>query len=107
MGLYKPKRIMETDETRFGVCLWRFDDGSYLMDDQLNHFSAQGVPYDPLVEQKMRRAVLQMGIENGAPFWLPGLRKITEGEWEDQMASLLDGEIPDAVDVYRQNRNGN
>lgn len=106
MGLYKPKRTMEAPDVGYGVCVWRFDDGSYLMDEYQNHFCAQGVPFDIEVEKKMIREATLMGISTGKPFWLPGFRKISTNEWEDQMALLLEGEIPDAVDVYRQSENG-
>ena len=98
---------METTETAFGVCVWQFPDGSYLMDREQNHFCAQGRPYDPIVEYKLTQEVLGMGIEEGKAFWLPGFRKITGNEWEDQMAALQDGEVPDAVDAYRQDKYGN
>lgn len=106
MSLYKPKRVMEVDQEdlAFGICVWQFPDGSYLQNDQGDYFSAQGPVYDIVVEKKMRDSVKTMGITNGKPFWLPGMRKITNSEWEDQMERLQDGKIPDPVDVYRQIR---
>lgn len=97
---------MEVQESGFGICLWRFPDGSYIMDNEQNYLSAQGTVGDKVVEHKMTRAALSLGVSDGEPFWLPGFRKITTNEWEDQMALLQDGEIPDAVDVYRQDVNG-
>lgn len=108
MALYKPKRIMEVPEEdlAFGICVWQFPDGSYLTDEQGNYFAAQARVYDPVMEKKMRDAVKSMGITEGRPFWLPGMRKITNSEWEDQMERLQDGKIPDVADLYRQVRDG-
>ena len=107
MAIYKPKRVMEASDVGYAVCLWRFPDGSYIMDREQNYLSAQGQYGDKAVEHKMTRAALSMGVTDGEPFWLPGFRKITGNEWEDQMAALQDGEVPDAVDVYRQDKYGN
>lgn len=104
MGLYKPKRVMEVpeDSLAFGICVWQFPDGSYLQDEYGNHFCAQSGVGNPITESKMRNAVKEMGITEGNILWLPGFRKITNSEWEDQMERLLDGKIPDSVDIYRQ-----
>lgn len=108
MGLYKPKKTMEVDpdQLAFGVCVWQFPDGSIFRNEYGEEFCAQGRPYDPVMEKKMRDAVKDFGITEGKPFWLPGLRKITNSEWEDQMERLQDGKIPDIVDVVRQIKNG-
>lgn len=105
MGIYKPKRVMETLDVGYAICLWRFPNGAYIVDGEQNYLCAQGKLGDKIIEEKMRRAALSMGFSEGEPFWLPGFRKITDGEWEDQMAALQDGHIPDAVDIYRQNGN--
>jgi hypothetical protein len=100
-----PKQTAEVNNPGFGVCLWQMPDGTYIMDDHGNHLSAQGRPHDPKVEEKMRRAASSLGIENGRPFWLPGFRKVTQSEWEDQMDHLASGKIPDPVDQYLQVKN--
>lgn len=106
--MYKPKRIMEVSdkELAFGVCVWQMPDGSILRDEEGREFSAQARSFDPAMENKMREAVKALGITEGRPMWLPGFRKITNSEWEDQMERLQEGLIPDVADVYRQIRDG-
>lgn len=108
MAVWKPKRVMEASEEdlAFGICVWQLPDGSYVQDGDGNHLSAQSWVGNPVMEEKMSRAAKSLGVKEGKPFWLPGFRKITQGEWEDQMERLLDGKVPDAVDIYRQEKNG-
>src|ERR1044072_549929 len=100
--LYRPKRVLESAETGFGVYLWRLPNGSYVMDSKQNYLNCPSRPNNPIVEAKMRKCAESLGITEGEPFWLPGFRRITDGEWEDQMAELQSGGIPDVVDVWRQ-----
>jgi hypothetical protein len=106
MALLQPKRVMETPNYAYGVCLWQLPDKSYIMDMEQNYLSVYGRINDPVLESRMIRAAKSLGVEVGQPVWLPGFRKITTSEWEDQMAELQDGGIPDPVDVYRQDKYG-
>lgn len=102
--LYKPKRTLVNEfKEDWGICLWKLPDGSYIMDNQGNYLVAGPTKmYTASIEHKMISAARSLGITEGQPFWLPGFRKITDSEWEDQMERLLDGKVPDAADVYRQ-----
>lgn len=97
-----PKRTMVAPDVGFGICLWRFPDGSYVRDKEGNYLVAQGSLNDPIIERKMVSAARSLGITDGTFFWLPGFRKITDDEYEGQMADLIDGKIPDPVDIWRQ-----
>jgi hypothetical protein len=101
-GLYVPKRRVEFDDVEYGVCLWRKPDGSYIANDDGDYLSIQGRVGDVRLEEKLRKAAAECGVYEGEPVWLPGFRKITDGEWEDQMDRLLSGKIPDLADLFRQ-----
>lgn len=89
-------------ESSIGVCLWEID-GKYLSDGDGGFLSLEGVIGDRRVEEKMRKAARYWtGIEVGQPKWLPGARKISDDEYDDQKERLLDGKIPDVVDEVRQ-----
>jgi phage portal protein BeeE len=100
-------RIGAVQEHEFGVCVWEIEDDTskYLSDDEQNYLSLEGKLGDLEVEKKMRKAAehyLGDKVNEGRPVWLPGYRKISDMEHDDQMARFLEGKIPDEVDVVRQ-----
>lgn len=96
----KPRSVRP--KTKVGVCLWEFD-GKYLSNGEDSFLSMEGIIGDPVVEDKMRKAAhYWTGISLGKPVWLPGYRKVTDAEYDDQMARFLDGQIPDPIDEARQ-----
>jgi hypothetical protein len=101
--MLKPKRVIDEPDLKTGICVWRFPDGTYLQDHNGNYLSAgPAMLNNTIVERRMEKAARACGATSGSAFWLPGFRKITHSEWEDQMERLIDGKIPDVVDLYRQ-----
>jgi hypothetical protein len=104
------KNIQVIVEDLHGVCLWRMPDGSCLGDDEGRYLSVEGQLNDPVSEAKMRDAAIHyLGSEalEGRAVWMSGSRKISDNEYDDQTERLLDGHIPDVVDIARQlERNG-
>jgi hypothetical protein len=101
--LLKPKRVIDEPDMEWGLCLWRLPDGTYIQNDDGDYLSAGPCLIgNKKAEKNMRLAAKQMGVTNGGPFWLPGFRKISNSEHDDQMERLLEGKIPDAADLYRQ-----
>lgn len=104
------KNVQVVAEDLTGVCLWMMPDGACLGDDEGNFLSMEGYINDFIIEKKMRDAarywVGQEALE-GRPHWIPGSRKITSNESDDHMERMLDGDIPDPVDAFKQlNRKG-
>ena len=96
-------------EDLHGVCLWQMPDGACLGDDEGRYLSMEGDLNNPLIEQKMRDAAIHyLGFEalEGKAIWMSGSRKITDGEADDHMERMLDGHIPDPVDVAKQLHRG-
>lgn len=103
MPLLTPKRTIDDPDMEWGICVWQLPHGGYVQDDEGNYLSAGPAKlYDKKVMENMVRAARSLGLKEGKPFWLPGFRKITTSEWEDQMERLMDGKVPDAADLYRQ-----
>lgn len=101
--LYKPKRVLVDEGIEWGIVLWQLPDGTYIEDDDGNYLCAGPCALNnPDAEKNMFRAAANMGVSEGKPFWLPGFRKVTDSEWEDQMERLMDGKVPDPVEAYRQ-----
>lgn len=103
MPLLKPKRTIDDPDMEWGLCVWQLPDGTYVQDAEGNYLSAGPAKlYNRTVMQNMVGAVRSLGVTEGKPFWLPGFRKVSNSEWEDQMERLMEGKIPDAADLYRQ-----
>lgn len=100
--IYIPKRTAEINDPGWGVCLWKLPSGGFIQDSEQNYLCAYGRTMDKEVEEKMCSAAKTFGVTTGHAQWMPGFRKITTSEWEDEMEDLLDGGTPDPVDIYRQ-----
>lgn len=101
--LWRPKRVLEDTVTEWGLLVWKLPDGTYIMNGDQEYLSVGPCKIgNPVAVSNMKAAVASMGITVGEPFWLPGFRKVTQSEWEDQMERLIDGKTPDIVDVVRQ-----
>ena len=101
----KLKNVEIVVEDIYGVCLWQMPDGAYLGDDDGRFLCMEGNLNDFIVEKKMMQAAKSyIGDEalTGEAFWMPGSRKISDNESDDQMERLLDGKIPDPVDQVKQ-----
>lgn len=97
----QPKKSIVVPAGSYGVCLWQFDDGTYLGDGE-GYLSLEGIIGDRRVEQKMRVAARHyLGNNEGKPKWMQG-RKVSNMEYEDQYERLLEGKIPDPVDEVNQ-----
>ncbi len=98
------KRATPVIEDDFGVCLWQMPDGAVLGDEEGRFLSMAGQLNCPIVESKMKKsAIYWLGEEAllGKPMWMPGSRKISDSEYEDQMENLLSGKTPDEVESMK------
>ncbi len=106
MGLIKPSKVSAVKESDYGVCVWELvDDTGQFLGEGEKYLSLEGKLGDEVVEQRMRIAVRSYigdRVEYGRPVWIPGHRKISDMEADDQMARFLDGKIPDEVDEAKQ-----
>src|SRR4051812_29105600 len=94
--LLQPRRTIDEPNLKTGIYVWQLPNGKYIEDDDGNYLVAGPcLLNDHVVEKKMISAARSMGVTEGRPFWLPGFRKVSDMEWEDQMERLLQGKIPD------------
>jgi hypothetical protein len=81
------------------VCVWVMPDGTFVGNEGGEFLCSESLTMgDKLVEYKMRQMIRSMGIKGGRPAWRIG-RKISHMEADEQMARLLEGEIPDEQDA--------
>lgn len=83
-----------------GVYLWELPDGTFLGDDEGNYLSIDAWVGDLDAIAKLRAAANYWGFPHGKPKFWPGRSKVTQSEYEDQMAAFVEGEeIPGDYDV--------
>jgi hypothetical protein len=76
----------------WGVYVWQCADGRVLANNNGDVLSMNGFKGDLEAVRKMRDAATALGHGDGKAAFLPGSRKISQSEYEDQMAAYLDGD---------------
>lgn len=100
-------KAMWVPESRWGVCLWELptdhsSGGGYIASGPGEFLCMEGPVNSPSVEALMREAAIHyLGEDIGKPHWIPGSRKVTSNERDDQMERLLDGKIPDWEEEWK------
>jgi hypothetical protein len=84
----------------WGVLVWQDHEGRIVANKEGDVLSVECFKGDLHALEKMRQAAEYYGIFNGRAAFLPGRRKISQSEYEDQMEAYLDGrEIPGDIDA--------
>lgn len=92
--MIKSKQIW-VPERAFGVCIWIMPDGIPLTDGD-GVLCAEGLVHDEEIEKRVAEAAKYWtGSEEGYIRWVPGARKVTASERDDQAERLNNGLIGD------------
>lgn len=92
--MIKSKQIW-VPERAFGVCIWIMPDGLPLTDGD-GVLCAEGLVHDEEIEKRVAEAAKYWtGSEEGYIRWVPGARKVTASERDDQAERLNNGLIAD------------
>lgn len=93
--MIKSKKIW-VPERAFGVCIWILPDGLPLTDSDGGVLSAEGLVGDETLEKRVAEAAKYWtGSDEGTIRWVPGARKISASERDDQAERLANGLIAD------------
>lgn len=92
--MIKSKNIWVPERT-YGVCLWIMPDGLPLTDGD-GVLCAEGLVGDESLELRVAEAAKYWtGSEDGVIRWVPGARKISSDERDDQAERLAAGLVAD------------
>jgi hypothetical protein len=91
--------INDSPGDRFGVYLWQMPNGSYVADQDKNFLSIASEFGDAIRIQKLKDAVRSFGITEGKPMFFPGHRKVSDEEYQEQLARASAGLVPDTEDI--------
>ncbi len=107
------KKLREIDEVIFGVYVWEMPDGKWVGDDAGHYMLIPSTKGDVNKINALTAAARSYGVIEGRPKFLAGRRKVSDTEYEEQMARLQAGMTPDpwdvgeALDAYRRLKNDN
>lgn len=88
------------------LCLWQDKEGKYIINASGEFLCFQTMNKgDKTVEFKMGQAAKSLGVHGGHPVWRRG-RQVTSMEHDDQMERMIEGKIPDPVEEYMIEENG-
>lgn len=91
--------VVREDHEKYGLYLWQMPDGSFVADDAGNFLNIPSTYGDPSKINNITGVVNQFGIFEGEPVFFGGRRRVTDDEFEDQKARMLDGLVPDTEDI--------
>lgn len=92
-------KISQIQETNLGIYIWRMNNGSWLIDNDGNFLSITSFQGDLTAIAKISAAARNIGYGDGQAIFAPGRRKISDSEFEEQMARQEAGLIPDVYDI--------
>jgi hypothetical protein len=74
-------------------------DGKFLGDDDGNTMNIPGKRIDPTAKDKLTLAARSYGFSDGRAVFLQGRRRVTDEEFEEQVARQQMGLVPDPFDI--------
>jgi hypothetical protein len=87
------------DEYPYGMYVWRMPDGEVLGDDEGNFMNVFSTKNNPRAIKAITEAARAYGFPEGKAEWWPGKRRITDEEYEEQLAREAAGLVPDPLDI--------
>lgn len=100
LSMTKSKTTVIPKNLPWGVLVWQDAEGRIVANREGDVLSMQCFKGDLKALEVMREAAEYYGIFGGRAAFLPGRRKISQSEYEDQMAAYLDGQpIPGDIDA--------
>lgn len=83
----------------YGVYVWRIN-GKAVVNENLEYLVAPARRGDQKAIERLTAFVRnELGIHEGEAVFEEGARPISEGEWEEQMERMQNGETPDPYDL--------
>jgi len=88
------------DEYNWGVYVWKTPENKVVKNEDGDFLMIMSKKNDKMQIEKLRRAAKQFGIEGGEAIFWSGHRPVSEEEYQEQVARLTLGLVPDKLDYY-------
>lgn len=98
------EKVREIAETNLGLYVWMMPDGKLMGDGEANYLCIASERNDNAKIANLRHVAHEVLRGNGispcgAPYFMPGNRKVTDEEYADQLMRFKSGLVPDEYDV--------
>lgn len=95
----RPKsKISIVDELPYGLYLWQLPNGTWLSDEDGNLLNIPAHQGDIGKMARISEVARVLGFD-GNPVFMPGVRRVSADEYDDQKERMLNGETPDPYDI--------
>lgn len=92
--------VKRISETNLGVYMWEMPDGRWAADQDMNFLNIPATRGDLTAIAKITKVANSYEeLKAGKPVFVEGVRRVTDAEYEDQVARLQSGLIPDELDI--------
>ena len=83
------------EESDKGLYVWIMPDGSIVADDQGNYFNIPSFKNDQVQINNLKTALKdEFGITEGKAVFMSGYRRVTEEEYQEDLARIEQGLLP-------------
>jgi len=83
----------------YGLYVWKMDNGKIFKDQDGNTMNIPGRKHDLSGMAKITAAARYYGAPDGGPYFMAGVRRVSEEEYSEQKQRLLEGYIPSETDI--------
>jgi hypothetical protein len=83
----------------WGIYVWQRENGKWFTDGQGNILNIPSHRGDEIQLLKLRQAAAYHGEPNGKPIFFPGMGRVTDEEYSEQVDRMKQGLIPNLNDL--------
>lgn len=99
IGTSKLSIVNEGQHISWGIYIWKKANGKPFTDGSGNVLNVPSHRGDALQIQKLQRAAKELGQEDGSYEFYPGMGRISEEEYSEQVDRMKQGLIPNLNDL--------
>jgi hypothetical protein len=99
LGTSKLSIVNEGQHIGWGIYIWKKANGKPFTDGSGNVLNVPSHRGDALQIQKLQRAAKELGQEDGSYEFYPGMGRISEEEYSEQVDRMKQGLIPNLNDL--------
>ena len=99
IGTSKLSIVNEGQHIAWGIYIWKKANGKPFTDGSGNVLNVPSHRGDALQIQKLQRAAKELGQEDGSYEFYPGMGRISEEEYSEQIDRMKQGLIPNLNDL--------
>jgi hypothetical protein len=88
------------EEYNWGVYIWKTPEGKVIKNENGDFLMIMSRKDDQKQIEKIRRAAKDCGVDDGEAIFWSGNRPVSEEEYQEQVARLTVGLVPDKLDYF-------